>query len=312
MAKKPPKIVRDIQNYKPPEVEYSYQKTISYSQLSMFLQCPHQWSLQYKDGHKVLSHSIFTVFGTALHETLQHYLNVMYNRSNVLADEENLIEIFEEKMRKGYKESYEKNNKLHFSSPEEIKEFFDDGVEILKFIKKKRGNYFSKRGWWLIGCEIPILTPVSFHSKNLIFQGFLDVVLYHEPTNTIKILDIKTSRYSWNNKQKKNKIKQYQLLLYKKFFSQQFNFPIENIEVEFFIVKRKIFEESEFVQNRVQKFIPPSGKNSINKVNKALNNFIVEAFNSSGYIEKNHIPIVNDDNCKYCPFYKSNLCPATS
>jgi hypothetical protein len=65
---------------------------------------------------------------------------------------------------------------------------------------------------------------------NILYKGYLDVVLYHEGTNSFKILDIKTSTRGWGDKEKKDEIKQYQLILYKKFFAQQFNVPIDNIE----------------------------------------------------------------------------------
>jgi hypothetical protein len=77
--KKAPKVVREIQNNKPQEVNFAYEKNISYSQLSMYSQCPKKWALQYRDGHKVSEQSIHMVFGTALHETLQWYLDVMYS-----------------------------------------------------------------------------------------------------------------------------------------------------------------------------------------------------------------------------------------
>ena len=50
MAKKP-QILKEIQNKELPEVNYAYQKTISYSQMSMYRSCPHKWALQYKEGH---------------------------------------------------------------------------------------------------------------------------------------------------------------------------------------------------------------------------------------------------------------------
>ncbi len=60
-------------------------------------------------------------------------------------------------------------------------------------------------------------------------------VTNHEPTNKIYIIDFKTSTWGWGDKEKKNEIKQFQLLLYKKYFSDHFKFPIDNIEIEFFI-----------------------------------------------------------------------------
>ena len=43
-------------------------------------------------------------------------------------------------------------------------------------------------------------------------------------------------------RKRKNKVKSQQILLYKQFYSKQYKVPMENIEVQFFIVKRKIYE----------------------------------------------------------------------
>ena len=78
MAKdKTPSIVKQIQNYKPQEINYAFQKSISYSQMSMYLQCPKKWALQYRDGYKTFAPSINMTFGTAIHETVQNYLHTL-------------------------------------------------------------------------------------------------------------------------------------------------------------------------------------------------------------------------------------------
>ena len=302
MSKKLPSIVKRIQAFTPPEINYAYQKNISFSQFSMYQGCPHRWSLQYKDGHREFTSTIHTVFGTALHETLQYYLEVMYSTSAAAADREDIIELFEDALRKEYKIQYKKNNNQHFSNSEELREFFDDGVEILKYFKKKRNIYFSKKGWYLVGCEIPIVIQPNKFYNNLLYQGFLDVVMYHEPTNTFKILDIKTSTRGWNDLNKKDEIKQFQLILYKKFFSEQYNIPIEDIEIEFFIVKRKVFDHPDYSIPRIQTFTPPSGKVKLGKADKALNNFIESAFDKEGYKEKEHTPTPTKFGCTFCNF----------
>ena len=60
---KVPSIIKEIKSYEPIKVNYAYQKNISYSQYSMWKKCPKQWALQYRDGHKVYTPSIHTVFG---------------------------------------------------------------------------------------------------------------------------------------------------------------------------------------------------------------------------------------------------------
>ena len=175
---KKPQILKEIQNKELPEVNYAYQKTISYSQMSMYRSCPHKWSLQYKDGHYDDSPSIHFTFGTAMHEVIQDWLTVLYEESATKADQINLEEQFQEKFIGLYKKSYSKNGETHYSSPEELREFFEDGVAILDFIKKKRNQYFSKRGWHLAGIELPIVMNVG---RNLMYKGFIDlkVVLLH-------------------------------------------------------------------------------------------------------------------------------------
>ena len=310
--KKVPIIVRDIRENPPEKLNFATEKNISYSQLSMFTQCPKKWALQYRDGHKISEQSIHMTFGTALHEVLQHYLDVMYGKSGAEADRINIEEYWEDTLRSCYAEDYKRNKNQHFSSPEELREFFDDGLAILQYFKKKKGGYFSKKGWWLVGCEIPIVIAPNLRINRVKYMGYLDVVLYHEPSNTFKIIDIKTSTKGWNKYTKKDESKQFQLILYKHFFSKQYNIPIENIDIEFFIVRRKGYLEGEYPQKRIQTHVPASGKVKINKATNNLNEFINRAFNLDGSY-KDTIFNANPSkwNCTFCPYKdKKELCDA--
>lgn len=302
MAKKIPSIVKKIQKYQPEKIDYSYQKNISYSQLSMFRKCPHRWGLQYKDGIKVFTSTIHTLFGNALHIVIQDYLDSFYNKSITKADEIDLIKNFEQELKNQYKAEYKKNKNNHFSHPDQLNEFYEDGVEILNYLKKKKKQYFSKRGWFLVGCELPISIAPNPKFPNTIYQGYLDVVLYHEPSDEFYIIDLKTSTKGWSSYTKKDEDKQFQLILYKKFFSDQFQIPLEKINIEFLILKRKLYESEDYYIPRFQTFKPPSGKIKLNKATNALNEFIEEAFDSKGYKDKNYPPKPNEWNCKWCPF----------
>ena len=308
--KKAPQIVREIQKNPPEPVNFAYEKNISYSQLSMYTQCPKKWALQYRDGHKVREQSIHMTFGTALHETLQMYLDVMYTQSAVKADELDLETDFETRLRDCYAEAYKQNKNVHFTDAQTLREFYSDGVEIINYIRKNRRKYFSKRGWWLVGCEVPIVLAPNPHLPRVKYMGFLDVVMYNENTKKFIIIDIKTSTRGWNDKAKKDKSKQHQLVLYKKFFAQQYNVPIDDIDIEFFIVKRKLYESQDFVIKRVQQFRPPSGKTSVNRATKSLNEFLDNCFTSEGFNQKD-MPALTNNNCKWCPYFKTHLCSAT-
>jgi len=311
--KKVPQLVKQIQKHTLKEINYAFEKAISYSQVSMFLNCPHKWSLQYKDGYYQSESSIHMTFGTALHEALQHYITTIYNVSGAEADRIDLEEYFEERFRETYLKDYKSNKNVHFSNSFEMREFFEDGLAILNFVKKKRGGYFSKRDWYLVGCELPLLLNPHPQFKNILYKGYLDVVLYHEPTNKFKIIDIKTSTRGWDDKTKKDETKQLQLILYKKYYSQQFGVPEENISVEFFIVKRKVWEESPYPISRIQEYKPASGKVKMNKAVNTVNSFIEEVFNYDGsYKDKQFEPNPSKFNCMFCPFSNNKeLCNAS-
>ncbi len=311
--KKIPAIVKQIKQHTLKEINYATEKAISYSQMSMFLSCPRKWSLQYRDGYYTSEQSIHMTFGTALHEVIQHYITTIYNISGAEADRINLEEYFEERFRETYLKDYKSNKNVHFSDPVEMREFYDDGLAILDFVKKKRSGYFGKRGWFLVGCEVPLLLNPHSEFRTILYKGYLDVVLYHEPTNTFKIIDIKTSRSGWDDKTKKDETKQLQLVLYKKFYSKQFGVPEDNIEIEFFIVKRKVWEESPFPISRIQEYTPASGKIKMGKATNTINSFIEEVFNHDGsYKDKVFEPNPSKWNCMYCPFKnKKELCTAS-
>ena len=278
---------------------------ISYSQLSMFSECPLRWKLNYIDKITESEPSIHLLFGTAMHEVIQTWLEVMYHDSVKNANKLNLEQRLHDKMMELFKKGKEEYGK-NPCTLEEMKEFFQDGVDILDFLKKRRADYFSKRGYKLIGCEVPINVDLK---KNVNIVGYLDLVILDEFHNTIKIYDIKTSTMGWNKWMKKDENKTQQLLLYKQFYSKQYNHPIDKIDVEYFIVKRKLYENAMFPQKRVQKFSPASGTVSMNKVANRLNTFLDLAFNDEGErISENIIPTPSKKSCKWCEFKNTQYC----
>ena len=278
---------------------------ISYSQLSMFSECPQRWKLNYIDKLRVFETNIFLIFGTAMHEVIQTWLEVMYNDSIKNADKLNLEQRLHDKLIEGFKKAKEEEGKEPCTL-EQLREFFQDGCNILDFVKKRRADYFSKRGYKLIGCEVPIDVDLK---KNVKMVGYLDLVILDEFHNTITIYDIKTSTQGWNKWMKKDENKTQQLLLYKQFYSKQYNHPIDKIEVEYFIVKRKLWENAMFPQKRVQKFSPASGTVSMNKVAKRLDTFLDLAFDNDGNkVSENIIPTPSKKACKWCEFRKTEHC----
>ena len=106
---------------------------ISYSQLSMFSECPLRWKLNYIDELKVSEPSIYLLFGTAMHEVIQTYLEVMYHDSIKNADKLNLEQRLHDKMIERFKTDKEAYGKDPCTK-EQLREFFQDGCDILDFV----------------------------------------------------------------------------------------------------------------------------------------------------------------------------------
>lgn len=283
------------------EQQHAFQKSVSFSQFSTYMACPHKWSLIYKDGYYQQQVSINMTFGTAMHGTIQNMMTTLYDKTGVAVDEIDLEDEFQVEFAKAYKADYDKNDKKHFSSSAEMNEYYEDGLNILRFLRNKKGSYFSKRGWHLAGIEVPILIA-PFKNKNILFKGFIDMVLYHEATGKFVLYDFKTSSYGWGQKERKDDTKLSQLLLYKIFFAKQFGIPVENVEVEFFILRRKLPEDNQYFIKHVSQFRPVAGKTKMKKAITNMENFINNCFGENGHRDVKHEPKPDSYNCKYCPF----------
>ncbi len=276
-------------------------KMISNSQIKTYNQCPHKWKSMYIDGYKEYQQSIFFTFGTAMHETLQHFLTVMYKDTVKAAESLNLPRLLKENMSIAYKSGVKRNSGEHFTTKFDLEDIYKEGVKILEAFIKKRGSYFTKKNCELLGIEIPILVESDVNS-NILIGGFLDIVMKEH--DKIKIYDIKTSYKTWDKKKKRDG--SFQLRLYKKYFAKQYGVKDEDVEIEFFIVKRNIYENCDFPQSRIQQFTPASGKPTMNKTAKVVDEFITSVFNEDGTYntdrEYKATAGIKNMNCKYCPF----------
>lgn len=302
--KKIPAKVKEIQEHKLKQEAGA--KNISFSQLSVYLNCPKCWERSYLRKEAVYEPSIHTCFGTAFHETLQDWLDILYNQSVKAATEVDLEDKLLQNLRKCYKAEKEKFGK-DFTDSKTLTEFYEDGVAILDFIVKHRKAILpSTRDTWLVGCEVPIYTKLR---DGFYFKGFIDILTYDEKFDKWKIWDIKTSTRGWKD-EKIDFVKTSQILLYKEYLSRQFGIPLEKIDAEYFIVKRKVPEDAEFaaMRKRVQEFVPNDGPRIHKKVVGQIDQFISDALDSNGeYVDKDYPKNPTVKNCKWCLFRDS--CP---
>lgn len=267
--KKVPEKVQQIRDWKANREAGS--KSISFSQLSVYRSCPHAWYRAYIKNEAPFVPSIHLIFGTAVHECVQTWLDKLYNETVKASEELDLHEMLKTKMRDLYKENRKSYGK-DFSTAEELGSFYEDGIAILDYVKKHRKAYFDPKREWLVGCEIPLLYKLQ---DKFYFKGFIDILTYDEEQDLWKIWDIKTSSSGWNAMTKADRAKTDQVLLYKHFLSQEFGIDPDKIEVEYFIVKRKIPEDPAYptMAKRVQEFTPANKKPSVNKAVQEVEKF---------------------------------------
>ena len=280
-------------------------KSISHSQFTAYNECNLKWKLRYIDKLSLSGGSIHTLFGSAMHTVLQEYLTTMYNKSIVEAERLKLDVMLKEQMIKEFNIIRARWKTIPCEQKDMV-EFYQDGVEIIKHFKKHRNKYFMKKNYELVGIEVPIFMNVQ---EGVQLKSFLDVVIRNKVSGRITIIDLKTSTRSWTDFHKKNFYKKAQLLMYKQFYSEKFDVPLENIDVYFLILKRKIAKKSDCPISRLQKFEPAHGKPSVNKTMKAFNEFRELIFDSKGNhrIDRQY-PAKPGSACRFCEFYDTEHC----
>jgi hypothetical protein len=279
-------------------------RKVSFSQFQKWFCCPHHWWLDYPCNLRVFEDSLSTCFGTSIHEVIQLYIKTLYEENAIAADAHDLFEIFQ----KRFKEELESKKVKH--TEDEFKEFVYDGDDIIKAFQNttNRLKHFPSGKSEFIGIEDEIRMPIR---NNVEFICYIDVILKEKKTGRYRILDIKTSSTGWNSYMKEDPAKYSQILLYKAFFSKKYNVPMDMIDVEFFILKRKLYEGVGFPQSRIQTFVPSHNNKSIADILNTFAQFVKECFTLEGKFVEDvtkypKIPGKNKKNCKYCPHKKVN------
>lgn len=278
---------------------------VSYSQYGMWTGCQQQFKLSYIDKLGESSANIHTIFGSAMHETIQHFLSVMYGVSKkqaLLLDVEGMLK---EKLVEHFTTEKAKMTEGTPCTQIELEEFFGDGRQILHYFKTKLDKLYTKSGFELVSIELPLNAEVR---PGVNFVGFIDIVLKEVSSGKIIIIDLKTSTRGWNQYQKADKVKTSQMLLYKKFYSEKYNVPLDKIEVEYQILKRKISDTTEFTIPRISKFVPANGKPSVNAAWKGFMEFVDSVYDEMGVVKQVDFPTNKSKACDWCEFKSRKIC----
>jgi len=250
---------------------------ISFSALKIFQDCPHKYKLNYIDDIKVFTGNEYTAFGTALHEACEMKVQ------DVTVD---AVQIFKNKF-------IEELAKL--SPPDEAgeklrREMQAQGETLSALILDALQGYFGS--FKVVSAEEELLLPLD--GTNFQFKGYVDLILQTDD-GKYHIIDWKTCSWGWDMKKKSDPMTNYQLTLYKNFFSKIKGVDAKEIETHFALLKRTA------KKNHVELFRVTSGAKKVENALKILNNAVHN-------IEKGNFP-KNRLNCKYCEFHETPQCP---
>lgn len=270
----------------------------------MWRECNYKWKLNYVDKLGSFDQTIHTIFGTSVHRVLQDWLeqDLYGDKTQQYANTVDLGDKFRDILIEEAKPHMKTDNGFLFTR-QELEEFYHQGCEIIQYVQKNQEKFFPTRDTKLFAIEHELKADINDH---VYFIGYIDVVTYNEKTGDYVLYDLKTSSRGWNKYAKKDKKKTDQLLVYKMFFSKEFNVPLDKIKVVFTIMKRILFE-SQYPIPRVSEFVPPNGAPSLRKAWNSLSEFIDNAFIEGEYnSEQSATPSKN--NCRFCPFSEDGTC----
>ena len=262
------------------ECPSSPQKKISYSEFKNWTECPYRHKLIYIDKLPYFSGNEYTAFGTAIHKACEEKIpNKEVDAYLVFQDS------FLEELKILKEENHKFNNNLVTDMRYQARAICDN---IFSSVLEQFGVF------QVVSIEEPLLEEITdFESYGRKFKGFIDLVIKTQD-GKYHIIDWKTCSWGWDSKKKSDKIVNYQLTMYKHFFSKKHNINPKNIETYFALLKRTA------KKNNVEIFRTTSGEKKTNNCLSMLEKSVIN-------IEKG-VKIKNRLSCKYCKFYKTENC----
>jgi ATP-dependent exoDNAse (exonuclease V) beta subunit len=218
----------------------------------------------------------YTVFGTALHEACER---------KVLDNSVDEVQIFKDK----FSEELQKLPSEVVIEQKNIDTMRDQGIMLSGMILDALKQYFGS--FSVVGAEEELLSALDI--EDFQFKGYVDLILQTDD-GKYHIIDWKTCSWGWDMEKKTDPMTNYQLTLYKYFFSKLKGIDPKLVETHFALLKRTAKKDN------VELFSITSGPKKVENALKILNNAVHNIKNIN--FPKNKL------NCKNCEFYKTEFC----
>lgn len=275
---------------------------VSFSKISSYYSCPRKFYVDYVLKKSVFKDSIYTIYGTSIHETVQLILVDMFDKK--LKSKNEYFDFFKQQFKDRFP-------KLKYISDNQKRDFTNYGLETIAFFYKNKDKYYGDPMYSLGGIEMDVLVN---YKENIDLYCLIDAVIYDKYDKKVIIDDFKTSMRGWGNKEKKNKYKILQLLFYK--FILMIDDGSDNYDEilpRYIVFKNIAFAPKgiDVPAQRVQTIKPASGKFKMKEVKEILDDFIDKNIDVYGnYIDRGieNYESIKSNNCKYCEYAGSEYC----
>jgi len=271
---------------------------VSYSEVKAWAECPFRHYLMYVKGINTYVDNPYADFGTIVHEAIEDYLkgspfdlNVINEKIDTRWNEkgyntkEYIDQIIDDRKSNGWKYVHES-----------IEDFQNSAKTIVEDFPAFMDETFP--GWNLMSAEQQLYEPLN---EELSFKGFIDCVIARETkpgSGKIEywVIDWKTTKKTgWFWKKKKEFLSLAQVALYKQYWSNKFNIPVEDIKVAYVFLKTGAKPGKS-----IELFTFSSGPKFLQKANDLVNKMIINV--------KKGTKLKNYNNCVFCPYKNTEHC----
>lgn len=297
----------------------------SNSRIVKWLSCSWRDKLYYIDKIRIAVITEHMLFGNAVHETIENRVNNSISKEQ---SPEYFRSRFSEMLKVDMTEEYRNTifQNPDIVTPQQELDFKNNkrinrrGLSLKSFIREKKNllkDMYVKGpllvdlaieeldvkfpGWKLISAEGSLNADLGDGWR---FVGFKDILIQHE--DRIILIDWKSCSWGWDAKKKTNKTITNQLVYYKKFTADLYNFDVEKIDTYFALLKRTAFKQDKqtkkFVPNKnaIEIFKVSTGKKKIQNALNILNNHVYNV--SKGNFVKNRM------SCEDCEYKWTEYC----
>jgi hypothetical protein len=196
-------------------------ETISYSSLNDFQYCPRFFELMNIKRVIKRQNSIETIFGNLVHKEVQRHLSTKFHWQHYAN--------YFEKVWSRFVRMYKLDTK--------VLEYGPIASKVLQLIQPFFETHFP--GYKVLHIEYKIKQATSYPQ---LFKGYIDIVI-QTLDGKIVIIDFKTATSITKFEKYQDQVKENQLLLYKNYYSELNDVPMESISTYFMVFEKKLSEE---------------------------------------------------------------------